>query len=488
MLIILIKRISVLLFLGSLALCLWLSPPVNANTYSEVKFLDTDTGFEISRLNGNQEVNLPWHKSISVKVTPTKPTDKMRMQAQNSSSKDACQFDKISVPENNSSLSNESFVFTFEPKESATSCSIQIDGWKNPWNWLGKVEFKLNFSDNTTEENSNNSNSSDKVYGITVGTDDKSEMDLGSPGERSAHGVRIYCPVSHFSYDDPIVYPNKPGLSHLHMFVGNTSANASSTPTNLLGSGNSSCEGGTNIRSSYWTPAVFNNNNELVLPEQEFVYYKTFMNADSNYDNLQIIPNGLQMLATKSTLNAKEDDFPAKYTTKDGKEVLFLGISFPSCLATENGEWNGRPILSYQNMPGEQGNIVNSHVAYPGGPDKNQMGCPATHPYRTPNMSLKIYYDRGTLGEGWYLSSDMNKNQPGETLHGDYIAAWDPNTMEAIKRCNQEARSCDFDGGRGQLPERFKSPLGKKVYAYSTVLEDDVDRTPYGNLLKPRLN
>src|SRR5207237_1141249 len=40
---------------------------------------------------------------------------------------------------------------------------------------------------------------------------------------------RFICGAGHILYDDPIVYPCKPGKSHLHQFYGNTGANAFST-------------------------------------------------------------------------------------------------------------------------------------------------------------------------------------------------------------------------------------------------------------------
>lgn len=472
-----------------------MSSQVSANIYSDIALFDTDTGFEIAKLNNAKEINIPWTQEISVKVMPNKPTDKMRLETVNQNSINACQFKEIEGKLSSSATNQKYFVFAFKPKQSATSCSFQVTGWKNPWAWLGKNTFNLKFSDKIAIDESNKlpanaakSNSAGKIYQITKGTNQKSQMTLGATGERSAHGVRIYCPVSHFAYDDPVIYPNKPGLSHLHMFVGNTNSKANSTPNSLLKSGNSTCEGGLNVRSSYWTPAVFNGKNEVVMPEQEFVYYKTFIGSNSNYDKIQVIPNGLAMLADRSTLNSNNNNFVSKFVTKNGKESLLMEIFFPSCIATTNNKWNGTPILSYKDMPGEKANIINSHVAYPGEPNKNLVGCPASHPYLSPTMSLKLFYDKANLGGGWYLSSDVDKSKPGSTLHADYIAAWDRETMKKITQCNQESRSCDFEGGREQLSDRFKAPDGKQIYVRSNTLNSDADRTPFASQLKPTLN
>src|SRR5215831_14006854 len=51
----------------------------------------------------------------------------------------------------------------------------------------------------------------------------------------------LECRFSHRSNDDPIKYPNEPGLSHNHTFIGNVTTNAASTPVSLLG-GKSTCD------------------------------------------------------------------------------------------------------------------------------------------------------------------------------------------------------------------------------------------------------
>lgn len=502
MLIVLIKRISVYFFTVTIILCFLLSLPAHAKYYDDITFLDSATGFKISKLDNAKEISLPWHKEIAVKVVTSKKTDKMRLEALNDRSKNACQFERIMGQENTAGDGSQYYTFSFKPKKSAQSCSLMVVGWNNPWKWIGDNKFKINFSSGSSSKRTANTTSSanpinsddfdfdstKKEYRITAGTEQKSEISLNSVVERPNHGVRIYCPISHLSYDDPIVFPNQPGKSHLHMFIGNTSVDAYSKADRLLDTGNSSCEGGINLRSSYWVPGLFNGKNEWVMPEMEFIYYKTLMASNPNYGKLQIIPNGLEMLADKSTLNSSDGLFRTEKVVKNGKEYLFVGVFFPSCLATENGAWNGQPILSYKNMPGDKASIVNSHVAYPGGRERNDLECPVSHPYRAPTMSLKFYYDLENLTDGWYLSSDINRSKPGSTLHADYMAAWDPETMKKITRCNKESRNCNFDGGRTQLSDRFKSPTGKLVYQSSLALESDVDRTPYGNLLKPIVN
>ena len=72
---IIIKKILVL-FSISIAICLFLSSQVSANIYSDIALFDTDTGFEIAKLNNAKEINIPWTQEISVKVMPINPLTK----------------------------------------------------------------------------------------------------------------------------------------------------------------------------------------------------------------------------------------------------------------------------------------------------------------------------------------------------------------------------------------------------------------------------
>ena len=195
-----------------------------------------------------------------------------------------------------------------------------------------------------------------EYYEITQGGRGAVALNLPAPtGEaRGEHGNRFGCAVSHFSYDDPIIFPGEPGKAHLHQFTGNTTANAFSTAESLDSATRSSCQSGINNRSSYWSPAFFNEEGEVVLPEFNFFYYKTFFHGKTpkiiKPGLIRPIPNGLRMLAHISTKNAAPSAFSI-YEEKDGpikgKSVTGVKISFPSCVAL--GE-QGEPILDYRDV------------------------------------------------------------------------------------------------------------------------------------------
>lgn len=264
------------------------------------------------------------------------------------------------------------------------------------------------------------------------------------------------------------------------MFWGNTALDAYTTSESILSTGLSSCEGGSDYKVGAWIPAVFNSRGEAVVPEQVLIYYKTFGPPSMDYSLVQEIPLGLSMLASASTLNFSDRLIRHEFYEDAGQSVLLLDISFPSCVATDNGQINGNPILSYRDMPGNLATQVNSHVAYPGG--GNAVDCPASHPYRFPTPQFLINFDANLTGREPYLSSDRMAGAPGlSTLHGDYMFGADSSVSEGFLRCVQESRGCGFGpGGRSQLPDRFFGPSGQ-VYSDGITLLPETDRTPFGS-------
>ncbi|WP_202806442.1 discoidin domain-containing protein [Kribbella catacumbae] len=79
-----------------------------------------------------------------------------------------------------------------------------------------------------------------QVYGGTPG---------GGPIVRVAEFLAD-CPYTHRLPDDPIVFPNLPGASHMHSFFGATVTNAHTTIDDLVNSP-TSCNPATD-KSSYW--------------------------------------------------------------------------------------------------------------------------------------------------------------------------------------------------------------------------------------------
>jgi len=251
---------------------------------------------------------------------------------------------------------------------------------------------------------------------------------------------RIGCQYSHFAYDDPIVKPSQPGESHLHMFWGNTSTDAFTIfdelaqlgdANNIMESGGSTCQGFELNRSAYWMPALLTSKHSprsIVVPDNIVIYYKSHRPKDVNP-----LPAGIQLLAgnvgpgghmhksftannqlfwscgQSGSIRGKLSSIP---TDCKAGEYINATISFPQCLAVDV---NGKPVLSSPDFMSHARMVPST------------APCPASHPYRVPQISYLAYFPNGTDGAGagvsnWVLSSDHGV--PGGSLHGDWLGGW----------------------------------------------------------------
>ena len=253
---------------------------------------------------------------------------------------------------------------------------------------------------------------------------------------------RVPCAVSHFSFNDPIVHPGKPGASHLHMFFGNTGTDANSTVDSILNSGNSTCAGGILDRTAYWVPALIDGTGNVILPDSAIFYYKTGYLGIKPSD-VKPIPKGLRMISGDSSLSSSQGQGhwgceEVYIGHKDSiQEVLNdprcgagnhlqLGIDFPQC-------WDGKNLDSSNHK---------SHMS-----DPVNGACPSSHPVPIPVISFNVRFPiaQGST-QNWHLSSDMYdyaKLGGGFSAHGDWWDGWDTNTEKAwIENCNNPSKDC----------------------------------------------
>ncbi len=80
-----------------------------------------------------------------------------------------------------------------------------------------------------------------------------SRYPLHKSGE-PAGAFRVNCRMSHWSFDDPIVWPRQAAMTHLHQFFGNTTTDAQTDPSKMDEFGKSTCMGGIINRTGYWVP------------------------------------------------------------------------------------------------------------------------------------------------------------------------------------------------------------------------------------------
>ena len=267
------------------------------------------------------------------------------------------------------------------------------------------------------------------------------------PASSTEGDFRTICDYSHMSFDDPIVFPGRPGMSHLHAFFGNTGTDAASTSQSLHTTGNSTCRGGTINRSAYWQPAIIDTKDgSPVKPRIAIVYYKTG-NLWIVPATVQALPAGLRMISGDSTATAPSASGAAQFNCGGiagpvtnlldplgphsipncpvGSEV-WASVVFPQC-------WDGVNLDSPDHR---------SHVAY-SNPTCSDPGFPVTLPIITITAVYPVTEKDSPLR--WRLASDTHDlGQPGGySLHADWFNGWKPEIMDAwIKNCDQASKDC----------------------------------------------
>jgi hypothetical protein len=230
------------------------------------------------------------------------------------------------------------------------------------------------------------------------------------------------CRFSHRAPDDPIMYPGRPGVSHDHSFVGNTSTDASSTLASLHKAGTTCQRRGDT--AAYWMPTLYVAGTP-VPPSQATIYYQRAASKP-----LRPFPQGLKMIGGNSMAQRPQSllvtfwdcgdlvDVPrssAMPTCPSGSS-LRLRVNFPDC-------WNGRSLDSANHK---------SHMAYSVG-----GRCPRRHPVAVPALSV-VYRYPTTGGPNAVLASGGQYSG-----HADFVNAWNQRTLAAlVSKCLNRLRHC----------------------------------------------
>lgn len=257
-------------------------------------------------------------------------------------------------------------------------------------------------------------------------------------GEAGADVVRVAefladCPYSHRLPDDPIVFPNLPGASHMHSFFGNRTTNARSTTQSLL-AGTSNCNPGVDL-SSYWVPTLYVDN-QPVEPTGTTFYYLGEGVRDDVIARIQPFPPGLRVVAGNARATGPNDPSstarwsclhaghvaPSKdFVTCPAGTMLESYLDFPQC-------WNGRDLDSPDHK---------SHMAHP-----VAGACPSTHPVPVPKLRQVLRYPVNGNPAGFRLASG-----PGYTMHGDFFNAWpEAELARRVRDCINPIVKCGADG------------------------------------------
>lgn len=234
------------------------------------------------------------------------------------------------------------------------------------------------------------------------------------------------CGFSHQSNDDPIVYPNQPGRSHLHQFIGNDSTSAASTLQSLLASTTSCRRAGDT--AAYWAPALLQGTTP-VTPTGATIYYRRM-----TIKRVRPFPAGLEMIAGNSSATSAQSARITYWNCGPLVDVaatseiqacpqgtdLRLHVRFPSC-------WDGKSLDSPDHK---------SHMAYPIG-----SRCPKDHPVSVPAIELIVKYPV-LGGPGFQLSSGGQYSG-----HADFVNAWNQKELtRLVNSCLNAGRICGTRG------------------------------------------
>ncbi|MCW2504646.1 MAG: hypothetical protein JWO79_2930 [Actinomycetia bacterium] len=258
-----------------------------------------------------------------------------------------------------------------------------------------------------------------------------------TPRTPPANAVRVpefhaSCFVSHHANDDPIVFPNLPGASHNHTFLGNTTTNAASTFDSLK-AGATNCTP-TGDHASYWIPTLYHHGVAVDPQNDTTIYYGSRL-----VDTSKVIPfpPGLRMIVGDAKLQTSPDDSHFYCAgpigeigrSADGKfpkcaagDVLMRQLMFPDC-------WDGKHLDSPNHK---------DHMAWMDGTGK----CPASHPWGTPSISMMLVYPLNTDTDGITLASGTYAS-----MHGDFFNAWDENELaRRVRDCIDQSVKCNANG------------------------------------------
>jgi hypothetical protein len=300
--------------------------------------------------------------------------------------------------------------------------------------------------------------------------------------------LRFLCNFSHVNYDDPIIYPQRTGTTHLHLFFGNPTTDGHSTYESLRNASSSTCAGSSLNKTAYWMPAMIDSLNSVVrIPEYFEWYYSNIRRDLTDYTSIACpstplsdgrmpaCPSKAMKIIERGTraiygFNVATGALPATYLgsgatllnnlwhcqntsgVRQGGFYRYLHHRTNSALGlTGNGSCpsDGKIVARVDSViscwNGEKDSTTGvdkhfDHFASPGDDGNGGHGggniCPSTHPYRFTSFTVVSSWNyTGGISQAsdWYLSSDRHNGmdyENGESFHWDMVWAWNDTVLE----------------------------------------------------------
>lgn len=277
------------------------------------------------------------------------------------------------------------------------------------------------------------------VTGVTPST--------ATPPSRYFHEFQANCSVARTAPDDPIVHPGRPGASHDHTFMGNTSTDAYSTTASLEG-GATTCKAPADA-SGYWMPSLFDGDRKILPVGPQTIYYKSGV---TDYTSVRPFPKGLRFVVGNPMQSA--DEFRRHRGFVEGWECgdSYVNADIPTdCPARPDVQLN----IRFQAPSCWDGTYLDTpdharHMAYPVvKPGTNDNVCPADHPVAVPMIEFKMAFP---------VNGDMRQVRlaggRGYSFHYDFFNAWEERTLKAmVEHCIVGGLQCDARGYDRTHPE-----------------------------------
>lgn len=282
------------------------------------------------------------------------------------------------------------------------------------------------------------------------------ESEPAGEREDGSGAFRTHCIESHLAHDDPLVWPDQPDMSHLHVFFGNPDTDAFTTVESLEDTASTTCDGVSVNKSAYWVPALFGADGQRIPYVDPLFYYKTGYHVPAEF--IEPMPQGLTMIAGNMASDEPQDIEVTKFRCLSWKapepqfslgdpldhvpyipdcdegDIVEMRLVFPQC-------WDGQNLTSADHQ---------SHMAYPlqaEAPDVGTGECPESHPIAIPeisyNFGVQVTEETGPPSQWRFTTDPPEADRGGYSFHGDWMNGWREEVMDGIvANCLNDRREC----------------------------------------------